>query len=111
MRFGELDQETIEKFQSLSRAITYNDGIEPTEMCVLAILLLSTIYIDPVRYARRSEVDNANSARLRDLSGPPHTYQARDTPGLDVRGQTISREQMEKLLDRLVCQRQITVKV
>jgi len=32
MRFGELDQKTVEAFRKLSRPVRYTDGIEPTEL-------------------------------------------------------------------------------
>ena len=32
MRFGQLNQTAIAKFSELSRPVTYEDGIEPTEL-------------------------------------------------------------------------------
>lgn len=32
MRFGNLDKDIVEAFRKLSRPVTYNDGIEPTEL-------------------------------------------------------------------------------
>lgn len=34
IRFGELSQRSIARFRSLSRNIDYQDGIEPTQLCV-----------------------------------------------------------------------------
>ncbi len=49
MRFGRMQESTIEIFKSLSRKISYTDGIEPTEMydChfSLSALLASLIEI------------------------------------------------------------------
>lgn len=33
MRLGTLTNNTIAKFRALDRRVTYNDGIEPTELC------------------------------------------------------------------------------
>ena len=35
MRFGALTNDTIAKFRNLDRRVTYNDGIEPTELYAL----------------------------------------------------------------------------
>lgn len=32
MRFGHLEPETVQKFKDLSRAVRYDDGIEPTDL-------------------------------------------------------------------------------
>jgi len=32
MRYGELQESTIQIFKTLNRKVTYTDGIEPTEM-------------------------------------------------------------------------------
>lgn len=34
MRFGRLDPKTTNAFRNLSRQVRYDDGIEPTELCV-----------------------------------------------------------------------------
>jgi ATP-dependent DNA helicase PIF1 len=41
MRFGRLSQQSIARFKSLSRAITYEDGLGATELSVLYIIFLA----------------------------------------------------------------------
>ncbi len=62
-------------------------------------------------YALRSEVENANSSRLKNLPGEQHTYRARDIPGIDAYGNPTKSDAMEKLLDRLVVPREVSLKV
>jgi len=38
MRVGEMSDEQIEKLTRLSRPLKYEDGIEPTELCVVPYL-------------------------------------------------------------------------
>lgn len=94
MRFGQLSGAAIETFRTLTRRVTYNDDIEPTEL-----------------FALRNEVDGANSARLKNLNGCAHTYQSRDRPGVDVDGKVVSSQQMDRLLERLVAPKLIQLKV
>lgn len=35
MRLGALSQSTISAFRKLDRRVVYDDGIEPTELCVV----------------------------------------------------------------------------
>lgn len=65
---------------------------------------------DP-RYPLRREVEEANSSRLASLPGPAHTYTALDIEGHDIRGRRLSPEQAQRLLDRLVALKTITLKV
>jgi hypothetical protein len=62
-------------------------------------------------YPTRHEVDHANETRLKQLSGDLHTYQALDLPGQDSKGEKVSRETMERLLERLVAAKMISLKV
>ncbi|KAF9066064.1 hypothetical protein BDP27DRAFT_1331149, partial [Rhodocollybia butyracea] len=41
MRFGEMSESTINTFQSLSRVVNYDDGIQPSELCINCRSLLS----------------------------------------------------------------------
>ncbi|GJE87831.1 ATP-dependent DNA helicase PIF1 [Phanerochaete sordida] len=93
MRFGKLLPETIEAFKKLSRRVTYTDNIEPTDL-----------------FSTREEVDNANQWRLHRLKTDVHVYAARDTPGYDRNYNEVKPDVMEKLLDRLVAQKSITLK-
>ena len=63
------------------------------------------------RFPIRAEVEAANNQRLDKLADPTHVYQAEDRPGVDVRGNPISRQTMLQLLDRLVVPREISLKV
>ncbi|KIK71395.1 hypothetical protein GYMLUDRAFT_332531 [Collybiopsis luxurians FD-317 M1] len=94
MRFGIMSEKTIKTFRSLDRPVHYDDGIQPTQL-----------------YPLREQVNNANRTRLAELPGEPYTYTAMDIPGKDLDGQPIGSEQMERLLDRLVVSKAITLKV
>ncbi|KAJ2919332.1 hypothetical protein MD484_g1111, partial [Candolleomyces efflorescens] len=94
MRFGELQPETILAFQNLSRKVQYTDGIEPTEL-----------------YSMRHEVQYANSSRLNQLPGKEETFTAHDMSGVDSDGKYISEKRRNQLLEKLVCQQRIALKV
>ncbi|KAI5124476.1 hypothetical protein M0805_008358 [Coniferiporia weirii] len=94
MRYGRLDDGSAECFAALCRSVVYDDGIEPTELFPL-----------------RREVQAANASRLSSLSEPSHTYVSSDVPGIDIRGHPITPQQAEKLLDRLVSVKSLTLKV
>ena len=68
-------------------------------------------YIEMQRFPLRSQVQECNRRRLRELPGPSVTYQAMDSAGYDVDGNRIPREQAFRLLDRLIALNEITVKV
>lgn len=63
------------------------------------------------RYSLRVEVETANNSRLMQLTGETHTYEAMDTPGIDSKGEALTRAQMERQLERLIVQKMITLKV
>ncbi|GLB36504.1 putative dna repair and recombination [Lyophyllum shimeji] len=94
MRFGQIDAKAVAAFSTLSRKVEYADGIEPTEL-----------------FSTRQEVDNANASRLRQLNTESHTYVASDYAGVDSNGHPITPMQMSRLLERLVVQKQIHLKV
>ncbi|TFY61108.1 hypothetical protein EVG20_g7185 [Dentipellis fragilis] len=94
MRFGQLSPETITRFRGLARPVTYDDGIEPTEL-----------------YPTRREVELANHDRLDRIQEQPHNYTALDQRGYDYNHKLISFEQMNRLLERLVAPKKITLKV
>ncbi|MBW0483498.1 hypothetical protein O181_023213 [Austropuccinia psidii MF-1] len=62
MRMGQLSAKSIERFRQLSREITYEDGIAPTEL-----------------FPTRQEVERSNSSRLNALPGEEVVYVAHDT--------------------------------
>jgi ATP-dependent DNA helicase PIF1 len=109
MRFGRLDSKTTEAFKALSRKVIYTDGIEPTELCVS---LFSHITISHhFSFSTRQEVDNANLSRLKQLNTNPYTYNAMEYPGIDSKGERVTREHMERLLERLVVPKSLQLKV
>lgn len=63
------------------------------------------------RYPLRREVEEANSMRLANLPPPAHSYDSLDIAGHDIRGKLISTEQAQKLLDKLVVLKSVTLKV
>ncbi|KAJ6574738.1 hypothetical protein B0H19DRAFT_934644, partial [Mycena capillaripes] len=92
MRFGKI--EDVAAFTALAREVKYTDGIRPTELL-----------------SRREEVDRANNSRLNELPGDCETYVAKEYRGRDFKGERISPEKMDKLLDRLVVPKMIRLKV
>jgi ATP-dependent DNA helicase PIF1 len=94
MRYGNLSPGTIQAFKRLSRNIEYKDGIAPTEL-----------------YAMRHEVSTANAMRLDQLRTETRTFNATDIPGYDSEGNRISEQRKRNLLEKLVCQESVTLKV
>lgn len=116
MRYGQMKESTIQIFRSLSRNVTYTDGIVPTEMCDFYSTILDVSYTNPssnleIRYPTRREVANANDWRLRQLSGEARTYEAQDWPGVDHKGRAISREMMLNELERLVAPKSLELRI
>ncbi|KAJ3718423.1 PIF1-like helicase-domain-containing protein [Lentinula raphanica] len=93
MRFGAMSESTVKAFKALNRAVNYEDGVQPTEL-----------------FPHRADVDRANNARLSSLPGESHTYRAMDIPGKDIDGVPLSYAQMDRLLERLVVPKSITLK-
>ncbi len=56
-------------------------------------------------------MESANSRRLAQIDASPHGFNAIDIAGWDDDGDRIFVEKMEKLLDRLVAPKSITLKV
>ncbi|KAI0344111.1 hypothetical protein BDW22DRAFT_1327918, partial [Trametopsis cervina] len=94
MRFGNLSPDIIKSFRELSRPVKYADNLEPSEL-----------------YPTRKEVETANANRLMNIKAKAIQYDARDIPGWDVNGNRLRPEQMERLLDRLVAPKVISLKV
>lgn len=73
---------------------------------------LHCVSISPRRFPTRREVDGANSRRLAQLTTEPQTYSAIDTPGWDEQKEEyIPLDVMEKLVERLVAPKSVTLKV
>lgn len=94
MRYGQLSPGTIDAFRRLSRDVDYRDDIAPTEL-----------------YALRDQVSAANSWRLSQLKTEARTFRALDQAGYDADGKPISEERKRQLLNKLVCQADVTLKV
>lgn len=62
-------------------------------------------------FPTRKEVDHANQYRLARLAGQVLTYEANDFPGIDSKGQPLTREAMDKLLERLVVPKSVQLKI
>ncbi|KAF7310586.1 ATP-dependent DNA helicase PIF1 [Mycena chlorophos] len=84
MRFGNVDEQAVAVFQTLQRE---------------------------VNLSRRDEVEWANNRRLDMLTGETRRYTAQQFAGRNSEGQQITHEQMEKLLEKLVVPKQISLKV
>ncbi|KAL2164297.1 hypothetical protein VTH06DRAFT_3513 [Thermothelomyces fergusii] len=73
MRLGKISDETVRSFQELSRPLTFNDGLEVTEL-----------------FPTRNEVESSNQRRLKALSGKPHRYDAVDTGDVKIRDKLLA---------------------
>lgn len=112
MRFGELDAKATEDFKKLSRPVKYTDGIGPTQLYgFIGIILVDRRLCSISRYPTRREVDNANETRLKQLPDTIHVYQSLDVPGLDSKRERVSQQAMERLLERLVAAKTVSLKV
>lgn len=113
MRFGEMSESTVQVFSGLNRPVNYGDGVQPTELYdgIDMILVLSSLPVSVDRFPLRHQVDDANKTRLSQLSGDPHTYNALDTGGRDLNGEWVGPVQRDRLLERLVVPKSLTLKV
>lgn len=112
MHVGDLNPATVQMFKSLSKEIIYNDGLVPTEL--YAPVKFPACASNPScsnRFPTRNEVDTANANRLERIKEIPRPYNASDFPGEDDKGNCISFEKMEKLLDNLVAPKTVILKV
>lgn len=117
MRYGNMTPAASARFYALSRTVTYDDGIEPTELYVYLsrlnsrLLMVTYDCFDRHRYPTRNEVYLANSSRLAQIDAPVYTYNSEDWPGYDADEKMISMEKMRKLLDRIMAPKAIELKV
>lgn len=105
MRFGTLTQASIIKFGKLKRQPKYDDGIEPTELCVGSplpkeIRLIASLY----RFPLRNQVDSANKTRLDNLPGEAMVFNAIDE------GEE-PHDKMIKTLENVMAPRTLTLKI
>ena len=109
MRFGKLSQASIVKFGKLKRIPKYSDGIEPTELYVIACfmiqydtLILST---DCLRFPLREQVESANRQRLAALEGELMTFKAADD------GEDNNEIRLTKTLENVMAPKELTLKL
>jgi hypothetical protein len=55
-----------------------------------------------ISFNTNAKVRNHNNARLAELRGPLHTFEAQDLPGWDSQGRELSLGQATELLDRRI---------
>ncbi|KAL2024688.1 hypothetical protein VTK56DRAFT_6889 [Thermocarpiscus australiensis] len=73
MRLGRISEKTVRNFQSLSRPLHFDDGLEVTEL-----------------FPTRHEVENSNQKRLQALPGKSYRYEAVDTGDPKVRDKLLA---------------------
>ncbi|KAL2142629.1 hypothetical protein VTI28DRAFT_893 [Corynascus sepedonium] len=73
MRLGKISDETVRSFQELKRPLTFNDGLEVTEL-----------------FPTRNEVESSNQRRLRALTGKLYRYDALDAGDEKVRDRLLA---------------------
>jgi len=56
-------------------------------------------------------VEGCNNRRLNELIGDTQLYQAMDSRGYNAKGEPIDKDIAQRLLDRLVASREISLKV
>lgn len=56
-------------------------------------------------------MEGCNNRRLNELTGEIHTYHAMDSRGYNAKGNPVDKEMAQRLLDRLVAPREISLKV
>lgn len=88
MRLGRLSARSIATFRELSRPLTFNDGIEATEL-----------------FPTRQEVDAANNSKMRVLTGNSEAYIAEDT------GTIADKTHRDKLLSNCMAPISIELKM
>ena len=56
-------------------------------------------------------MDIANETQLRQITSDPHVYSSLDLPGVDSKGQPVSLQAVERLLERMMATKTLTLKV
>lgn len=64
-----------------------------------------------VSFPLRAEVEGHNNQRLSELKGRVYTYHSIDSRGYNAKGEILDKETAERLLERLVARREISLKV
>ncbi len=91
MRLGRISEKTVQTFQSLSRPLHFDDGLEVTELWVFLSFPSAWLRTDAlVRFPTRNEVDSANQKRLNALSGKSIRYSAVDEGEEQIRDKLLA---------------------
>jgi hypothetical protein len=69
------------------------------------------VFFNEERFPLRAEVEGCNNRRLNELTGDIQIYHAMDSRGYNAKGDPIDKEMAQRLLDRLVAPREISLKV
>ncbi|KAF8446334.1 hypothetical protein L210DRAFT_2970581 [Boletus edulis BED1] len=111
MRTGVLAEWHIKEFLKLSREIHYDDGINPTQLYVTRSLrgIFFVVYL--FRFPLKGQVQQHNLQCLGKLEGETRLYKAMDARGHDIYGDRLTILQAEKLLEKLVCPKEVPLKV
>ncbi|KAJ3552575.1 hypothetical protein NM688_g4082 [Phlebia brevispora] len=88
MRFGRLTFSSIARFKSLSRPLSYEDGVTATEL-----------------FPRREDVERSNTARMRDIDSETHSYHAFDG------GPLATTDGGQKMLANFMAPEKLVIKV
>lgn len=105
LRFGQLSGKSIAKFNALRRAVSYDDGIEPTQLCVCSASTCACGLVEATnRCALRNEVDRANNDRLVRIKTSVRDFYSED------RGEGIDDDARDKLLDNLLAPKKLSLK-
>jgi hypothetical protein len=103
MRFGKLSKQNKSRLTALSREVRYTDSVEPTELYVPGTSHGGDVLICCFRrFPTKREVQFSNESRLAKLTGPMHTFNAIDHPGIDDKGRDVPFQQAKVQLDRCV---------
>jgi hypothetical protein len=68
-------------------------------------------FLDETSFPLRAEVEGCNNQRLKELTGGIQIYHAMDSRGYNAKGEPVDKEMAQRLLDRLVAPREISLKV
>lgn len=76
----------------------------PSNFSSLTICLLTS-------FPLRAEVEGHNNSRLDELTGNAHIYHSMDSRGYNAKGELVEKEMAQRLLERLVAPRSLSLKV
>lgn len=114
MRIGQLSPQLITRFRQLSRPLVYEDGIEASVLWVdfmCASIVFHSWSLIAISFPLRAEVEGHNNSRLNMLTGKIHVYRSMDSRGYNAKGEQLEKDMAQRLLERLVAPRSISLKV